>query len=171
MAVKKKKTKKANNIREKIRQKALAKLERLADEEALEIYQSKTLPKYSSKTLTKFIDAVGKDGFGDDIMTMKMSELASMMAPAQEAKKGRKKAITTDGGRLSKKDMEKAQKTILGFLKSNPWSPRKAIAKHMGTETKRLFSPMKKLTSSGQVISVGQKAGKRYALKGAKKPK
>ena len=154
---------------EALTKKAISRLEADAEEIALEEYLA-GLSKYSGMTFGKFIEQLEKDGSNEAVMGVKMGTLAKAFERSAPPRRGRKaEQAVSAAGRLSKKDMEKLQGDILGYIKANPDCRKKDIAASLGLPTKKLFSPMKALVAGKKVTTKGKRAGMTYSVKRGRK--
>ena len=146
MATKKKKkaaSKKTMTAKEKLTQKALAKLEREAGEKALELYLS-SLGKFSDKKFGTFIKSVGKSGFESEIMKLSFSEVASAVVGSAPAKRKGKAKKSGGGGKRTRLSAQAKKDLMDGILKQVKKAKEPVgkadIATALGEEAKRLLS-------------------------------
>jgi predicted HTH transcriptional regulator len=88
-------------------------------------------------------------------------------APKRAAAKGR-------GAKRSSQNLEAMQTKVLGFIKSHPGSRTEEINRKLGTTTKDVALPIRKLIASKAIKAEGQRRATKYfagaaAAKGEKK--
>jgi hypothetical protein len=66
------------------------------------------------------------------------------------------------GGKRSRESLEAMQSKVLGFIKSHPGLRIEEINRQLGTNTKELALPMKKLIAAKQIKAVGQRRATKY---------
>ena len=71
-------------------------------------------------------------------------------------------AARASGGRRSSSDVEQMGGSLLAYVRNNPGQRGEDIAEAMGTDSKAIRLPMKKLIADGQVRTKGERRGMRY---------
>lgn len=71
-------------------------------------------------------------------------------------------AARTSGGRRSSSDVDQIATDLLGYVRKNPGQRGEDVAEAMGTDSKTIRLPMKKLIADGQVRTKGERRGMRY---------
>lgn len=70
--------------------------------------------------------------------------------------------ITRQGAKRDASDIDQAMEKILAFIKENPGTRIEEANKALGTATKYLALPLKKLIAAGVVRTEGQRRGMQY---------
>ena len=71
-------------------------------------------------------------------------------------------AARTSGGRRTSDDVEQVGASLLAYVRNNPGQRGEDIAEAMGTDSKAIRLPMKKLIADGQVRTKGERRGMKY---------
>ena len=71
-------------------------------------------------------------------------------------------AARASGGRRSSTDVEQVGASLLAYVRNNPGQRGEDIAEAMGTDSKTIRLPMKKLIAEGKVRTKGERRGMRY---------
>ncbi len=84
---------------------------------------------------------------------------------------GRRLLDQRRGGKRSPQEIDVAAQLVLEFVQQNPGQGVEQIARSLGTDTRELTLPIKKLVAQEQVTTEGQKrATKYFAIGGDPKP-
>ena len=71
-------------------------------------------------------------------------------------------APRVSGGRRSSDDVEQMGSSLLAYVRNNAGQRGEDIAEAMGTDSKTIRLPMKKLIAEGKVRTKGERRGMRY---------
>jgi predicted ArsR family transcriptional regulator len=66
------------------------------------------------------------------------------------------------GGRRSSEVVEEMGASLLAYVRKNPGQRGEDIAEELGSDSKTIRLPMKKLIAEGQVRTKGERRGMRY---------
>jgi hypothetical protein len=106
------------------------------------------------------------DNLVETVRTSLMAEFLELLRNGKppSAKLGRKsgRVARTAGGRRSAEGVEQVGQQIVSFLKKNPDVRAEQIAAGIGSSTKELALPIKKLLADKQVAKKGQRRGTTY---------
>lgn len=106
------------------------------------------------------------DNLVETVRTAMMAEFLELLRNGKppSLKSGRKpgRVAREAGGRRSAEGVEQVGQQIVVFLKSNPDSRAEQIAAGVGSSTKELALPIKKLLASKHVAKKGQRRGTTY---------
>lgn len=106
------------------------------------------------------------DNLVETVRTSLMAEFLELLRNGKppSPKFGRKRgaAVSPAGGRRSAEGVEQVGQQIVSFLKKNPDSRAEQIAEGIGSSTKELALPIKKLLAGKQLVKKGQRRGTTY---------
>jgi hypothetical protein len=109
------------------------------------------------------------DSFVNEITELARQHALDTLAAALETRGGltgaRAGAGSTGrrrGGKRSSGEIQREAARLFSFIQGNPGQRMEEIGKGIGTSTKELTLPIKKLLSDGRVTSEGQKRATRY---------
>jgi hypothetical protein len=108
------------------------------------------------KALANCDDAVMKKELGEARLTLG-AVLALAGAPAASLT-----PVASTRGRRSSSEVENIGETLLAHVKKHPGQRGEQIASELGTDTKTMRLPMKKLIDEGKVKTTGQRRGMCY---------
>ena len=106
------------------------------------------------------------DNLVETVRTALMAEFLELLRNGKppSPKLGRKLRVAAPaaGGRRSAEGVEQVGQQIVSFLKKNPDSRAEQIADGIGSSTKALALPIKKLLAGKEVAKKGQRRGTTY---------
>lgn len=109
------------------------------------------------------------DSFVNEITELARQHALDTLAAALETRGGMTggragagAASRRRGGKRSSDEIQREADRLFSFIQGNPGHRMEEIGKGIGTSTKELTLPIKKLLSDGRVTSEGQKRATRY---------
>lgn len=87
---------------------------------------------------------------------------AKRRAPARENGKGANSGRRPRGGKRTPEELEQTAEELYAHIQANPGERMEEIAKAMGTTTRDLALPVKKLLADRRIRTEGQKRATRY---------
>lgn len=111
----------------------------------------------SNVTISEVLKEAETEGWDSWFKSLRFAELSKMLV-------GSEKDGARSGKRLTNNERDDLHKNILDFLRDNPWSSAKVIAKHVGMPSRNLGLQLKSLREKGQLKAQGEKAQMRYSL-------
>ncbi|MCU0661829.1 MAG: hypothetical protein MUC50_05825 [Myxococcota bacterium] len=111
----------------------------------------------SSTTIGEVIKEAESEGWDSWFRALRFSELSKMLGTSD-------KGVARAGKRLTNNERDGLHKSILDFLRDNPWSSAKVIAKHVGMPSRNIGLQLKGLREKGMLKAQGEKAQMRYSL-------
>ena len=117
-------------------------------------------------TLKEVRDVAKEGGWLAMLDGMRITAIANIINPPHTTPST--PVVVTSSKRLTKDKIAQVRDEVLAHLKENPWLSKIEIADAIGFENKKLGPQLKVLRDEEQLISAGEKAGMKYALKGEK---
>jgi hypothetical protein len=117
----------------------------------------------SNTTIGEVIKEAQSEGWDTWFTGIRFSDLSRMLGSTGSIKSAAKSSARS-GKRLTNVERDDLLKNILDFLKDNPWSSAKVIAKHVGMPSRNIGLQLKSLREKKQIKAQGEKAQMRYSL-------
>jgi DNA-binding transcriptional ArsR family regulator len=115
----------------------------------------------SNTTIDEVMKEAKSEGWDTWFTGLRFSDLSRMLGASKSISV---KTTARSGKRLTNTERDDLLKNILDFLKDNPWSSAKVIAKHVGMPSRNIGLQLKSLREKNQIKTQGEKASMRYSL-------
>ena len=113
----------------------------------------------SNTTIGEVLKEAQTEGWDSWFTGLRFADLSKMLGGSAVDK-----SAARAGKRLTNAERDDLHKSILDFLRDNPWSSAKVIAKHVGMPSRNIGLQLKALRENGQLKAQGEKAQMRYSL-------
>ncbi len=114
----------------------------------------------SNTTIDDVMKEAQSEGWDTWFTGLRFSDLSRMLGASSVSPS----TGVRSGKRLTNNERDGLLNSILSFLKDNPWSSAKVIAKHVGMPSRNIGLQLKAMREKNQIKTQGEKASMRYSL-------